>query len=75
MRSVRKLHLWSSLPSHASAFVELSAIFGVLDLRLRKAVTRLAMTGDGAQSESCHHETREMSEIPGSTGFRSPELL
>lgn len=43
MRSVRKLHLWSSLPSHASASVsvELSAMFGVLDLRLRKAVTRL----------------------------------
>ena len=29
------------------------------------------MTGDSA----CHHETREMSEIPGSAGFRSPELL
>ena len=71
MRSVRKLHLWSSLPSHASASAELSAIFGVLDLRLRKAVTRLVMTGDSA----CHHETREMSEISGSAGFRSPELL
>lgn len=46
-------------------------MFGVLDLRLRKAVTRLAMAGDSA----CHHETREMSEIPGSAGFRSPELL
>jgi hypothetical protein len=50
-------------------------MFDVLDLCLRKAVTGLTMTGDSAQSESRHHDTREMSEIPGSAGFRSPELL
>ena len=50
-------------------------MFDVLDLRLHKAVIGLAMAGDSAQSESRHHDTREMREIPGSAGFRSPELL